>query len=101
MIAIETIRPLITIGCASAPSPEFSLIVGVEVYPDPADDSVTAAIGPRTCAVARAPTPPPPVIDIIGSVVYPLPPLVTFIAVTDPFTETVAAAGVPSYSQVI
>ena len=37
MIAIETIRPLIIIGCATAPSPEFNLIVGDEVYADPAD----------------------------------------------------------------
>ena len=31
IIAIDTIRPLITIGCARAPSPEFSQIEGVDV----------------------------------------------------------------------
>ena len=66
IIAIDTIRPLITIGCARAPSPEFNLIEGVDVYPDPADVNVTPDIGPRTCADARAPVPPPPVIDIVG-----------------------------------
>ena len=57
---------MITIGCARAPSPEFSLIEGVDVYPAPGDVSVTPDIGPRTCADARAPVPPPPVIDIVG-----------------------------------
>ena len=37
IIAIDTILPLIIIGCATAPSPEFNLIVGDDVYEDPAD----------------------------------------------------------------
>ena len=61
--AIETIRPLITIGCATAPSPEFSLIVGEEVYDCPALVTEMLLIGPRTAAVAVAPAPSPPDIE--------------------------------------
>lgn len=66
IIAIETIRPLITMGCARAPSPELTLTEGSEVYPLPKLVILTLSIVPRTSAFASAPSPPPPVIETLG-----------------------------------
>ena len=105
MLIVSTGPRQVAVAVAPEPLPPVIVIVGTLVYPDPPLTTLIPVTVPDViCAVADAwlsEVVPPPVIDIIGSVVYPLPPLVTFIAVTDPFTETVAAAGVPSYSQVI
>ena len=66
IIAIETILPFNTIGCAKAFSPELTLMSGSEVYPLPKFVILTLLIGPRTLAVAVAPVPPPPVIETRG-----------------------------------
>ena len=63
-------------------------MVGVEVYPTPGLDNVTALIGPLTEAVASAPVPFPPVIDIVGCEVYPVPGFSTRILVTLPLVTT-------------
>ena len=105
MLMVSTGPRQVAVAVAPEPLPPVIVIVGTLVYPDPPDTRLIPVTVPDViCAIADAwlsEVAPPPVIDTIGSVVYPLPPVVTFIAVTDPFTETVAAAASPSYSQVI